>query len=128
MYPNPDYDLNFSILSSDNCKDVSRAFYDFINNADAKFDRSGNVISIQEWINEPIFCFKVNSDATNYNETLQVYLNLSSNDVYDTTTTPPTKISGYTAGTSQLLVVALYDETLRLTFDTEKITSVELIS
>ena len=128
MYPNPDYDLNFSTLQSDNCKDVSRAFYDMINNADMKFDRSGNVISIQEFINEPIFCFKVNSEATNYNETLQVYLNLSSNDMYGNTTNPPTKISGYTPGTSQLLVVALYDETLRLGFDSEKVISVELIS
>ena len=40
MYPNPDYDLNMSKSLGDNCKDVSRAFYDFINNADAKFDRS----------------------------------------------------------------------------------------
>ena len=113
MYPNPDYDLNFSTLQSDNCKDVSRAFYDMINNADMKFDRSGNVISIQEFINEPIFCFKVNTDATSYNETLQVYLNLHTN---------------YAGGTSQLLIVALYDETLRLGFDSEKVTSVELIS
>ena len=35
---------------------------------------------------------------------------------------------GYKTGSSQLLVVALYDETLRLTFDTEKITLTELIS
>ena len=40
MYPNPDYDLNMSNALGDSCKDVSRAFYDFINNADAKFDRS----------------------------------------------------------------------------------------
>jgi len=112
-YPNPDYDLNFSTGISDNCKDVSRAFYDFINNADAKFDRSGNVISIQEFINEPIFCFKVNTDTTSYNESLQVYMNMNTN---------------YFGGTSQLLIVALYDETLRLSFDTEKVTAVELIS
>ena len=36
--------------------------------------------------------------------------------------------TGYKAGSSQLLIVALYDETLRLTFDSEKITTVELIS
>ena len=113
MYPNPDYDLNFNSSVDDNCRDVSRAFYDMINNADMKFDRSGNVISIQEFINEPIFCFKVNSDATNYNETLQVYINLAGT---------------YAPGSSQLLVVALYDETLRLGFDTEKVTSIELIS
>ena len=112
-YPNPDYDLNFSKGISDNCRDVSRAFYDFINNADAKFDRSGNVISIQEFINEPIFCFKVNSDVTTYNESLQVYMTMNSN---------------YAGGTSQLLLVALYDETLRLSFDTEKVINVELIS
>ena len=112
-YPNPDYDLNFSKGISDNCRDVSRAFYDFINNADAKFDRSGNVISIQEFINEPIFCFKVNSDVTTYNESLQVYMTMNSN---------------YVGGTSQLLLVALYDETLRLSFDTEKVINVELIS
>ena len=112
-YPNPDYDMNFSTAISDNCRDVSRAFYDFINNADAKFDRSGNVVSIQEWINEPIFCFKVNTDATTYNEVLQVYTNMGAN---------------YAPSASQLLVVALYDETLRLGFDTEKIVSTELIS
>ena len=56
MYTNPDYDRCMSSYLADNCKIVSRAFYDFINNADAKFDGSGNVISIQEWINEPIFC------------------------------------------------------------------------
>ncbi len=112
-YPNPDYDLNFSTGISDNCKDVSRAFYDFINNADAKFDRSGNVISVQEFINEPIFCFKVNTDVTSYNESLQVYLNMNTN---------------YVGGVSQLLIVALYDETLKLSFDSEKVTSVELIS
>ena len=46
-YPNPDYDLNFSTANGDNCRDVVRAFYDFINNSDSKFDRSGNIISIQ---------------------------------------------------------------------------------
>ena len=112
-YPNPDYDLNFSSAIASNTKDVSRAFYDFINNADAKFDRSGNVISIQQYMMEPVFCFKVNTDATTYNETLQVYLTLN---------------SGYSPSTSQLLVVALYDETLRLHYDTEKIFNVELIS
>ena len=112
-YPNPDYDMNFSTAISDNCRDVSRAFYDFINNADAKFDRSGNVVSIQEWINEPIFCFKVNTDATTYNEVLQVYTNMGAN---------------YGPSASQLLVVALYDETLRLGYDTEKIVPTELIS
>ena len=112
-YPNPDYDLVMNTSIGDNCRDVSRAFYDMINNADMKFDRAGNVISVQEWINEPIFCFKVNSEATTYNETLQVYLNMN---------------GGYNPGSSQLLVVALYDETLRLGFDSEKIVSVELIS
>lgn len=112
-YPNPDYDLNFSTGNGDNCRDVSRAFYDFINNADSKFDRSGNIVSIQEWINEPIFCFKVNTDATTYNESLQVYITMN---------------PSYAPAASQLLVVALYDETLRLTFDTEKIVLTELIS
>jgi hypothetical protein len=112
-YPNPDYDLNMSTSLGDDCKDVSRAFYDMVNNAGMKFDRAGNVISVQEWINEPIFCFKVNSDTTTYNETLQVYLNMHTN---------------YAGGTSQLLVVALYDETLKLSFDSEKVTQVELIS
>ena len=112
-YPNPDYLLNFSSALADNCQDVSRMFYDFINNSDSKFDRSGNIVSIQEFINEPMMCFKVNTDATTYNESLQVYLNLNTN---------------YVPGTSQLLIVALYDETLRLSFDSEKITNVELIS
>ena len=112
-YPNPDYLLNFSSALSDNCQDVSRMFYDMLNNSDSKFDRSGNIYSIQEFINECMICFKVNTDATTYNESLQVYLNLNTN---------------YVPGTSQLLVVALYDETLRLTFDSEKITNVELIS
>ena len=84
-------------------------FTNFINNADAKFDRSGNVVSIQEWINEPIFCFKDNADATTYDE---VHTNMGAN---------------YAPSASQLLVVALYDETLRLTFDTEKIVSTELL-
>ena len=112
-YPNPDYNLNFSSALSDNCQDVSRLFYDMLNNSDSKFDRSGNIVSIQEFINEPMMCFKVNTDATTYNESLQVYLNLHTN---------------YTPGTSQILIVALYDETLRLSFDSEKITNVELIS
>ena len=112
-YPNPDYDMNFSTANSDNCRDVSRPFYDFIENADAKFDRSGNVAGIQEWIYEPIFCFKVNTDATTYDEVLQVYANMGAN---------------YAPSASQLLVVALYDETLRLTFDTEKIVCTELLS
>ena len=112
-YPNPDYLLSFSSALSDNCQDVSRMFYDMLNNSDSKFDRSGNIYSIQEFINECMICFKVNTDATTYNESLQVYLNLNTN---------------YFPGTSQLLVVALYDETLRLTFDSEKITNVELIS
>ena len=42
LHHNPDYDFNMSKSLGDNCKDVSRAFYDFINNADAKCDRSGN--------------------------------------------------------------------------------------
>ena len=112
-YPNPDYQLNFSSALSDNCQDVSRMFYDFINNSGSKFDRSGNIVSIQEFINEPMMCFRVNTDVTTYNESLQVYLNLNTN---------------YVPGTSQLLIVALYDETVRLTFDSEKITTVELIS
>ena len=112
-YPNPDYLLNFSSALSDNCQDVSRMFYDMLNNSDSKFDRSGNIYSIQEFINECMICFKVNTDATTYNESLQVYLNLHTN---------------YTPGTSQILIVALYDEKLRLSFDSEKITNVELIS
>ena len=118
--PNPDYQMNFNSVKSDNCGDVSRAFYDFINNADAKFDRSGNVVSIQEWINEPIFCFKTTTDATTYNETLLVNVSLEPGDNGVT--------NGYKPSSSQLLVVALYDETLRLGFDTEKIVSTELIS
>ena len=44
-YPNPDYDLNFNSADQDkNCKDVARAFYDFINNADAKIDRPGEML------------------------------------------------------------------------------------
>ena len=113
-YPNPDYDLNFNRAATDgSCRDVARAFTDMLNNADAKFDRSGNIVSIQEWINEPMFCFKVNTDATTYNESLQVYINMD---------------TGYVDGRSQLLVVALYDETLRLSFDTEKIVLTELVS
>ena len=73
-----------------------------------------------------MWCFMVNSDATSYNETLQVYLNLAE-AIYDNSE-PPIQIAGYKPGTSQLLIVALYDETLRLSFDTEKVTSVELIS
>ena len=119
-YPNPDYSLNFSSALSDNCQDVSRLFYDFINNSGSKFDRSGNIVSIQEFINEPMLCYRVNSDATTYNETLQVYINMFEGDSGVT--------NGYKPGTSQLLIVAMYDETLRLTFDSEKITTVELIS
>ena len=111
-YPNPDYELNFS-PALDNCQDVWRAFYDFINNSENKYDRSGNVIGVQEFTNEPMFCFKVNSDTTSYNESLLVNVRLANN---------------YVSGTSQLLVVALYNETLRLTFDTEKIITTELIS
>ena len=36
--------------------------------------------------------------------------------------------NGYRPGTSQLLIVAMYDETLRLTSDSEKVVAVELIS
>ena len=119
-YPNPDYDMCFSSAISTNSKDVSRAFYDFINNADSKFDRSGNNYSIQNYLVEPCFCYKVNTDTTTYNETLQVYINMFSGDGGSTT--------GYKPGMSQLLVVALYDETLRLSFDSEKIINVELVS
>ena len=115
-YPNTDYDLVMTRNGGDNCKDVSRCFYDFINNADAKFDRSGNVISIQDWINEPIFCYKVNTDATSYNESLQVsmrfdptYYGQLTGNAIGTNTTP-----------SQIIIVCLYDETLRLGFDSEK--------
>ena len=78
MYPNPDYDLVMTPTGAgeNSCRDVSRAFYDFINNADAKFDRSGNVISVQEWINEPIFIFKCNTESTTYNESLQITIRL----------------------------------------------------
>ena len=111
-YPNPDYELNFN-PTIDNCQDVSGAFYDFINNSENKYDRSCNVIGVQEFSNEPMFCFKVNSDATSYNETLLVNVRLANN---------------YVSGTSQLLVVALYNETLRLTFDSEEVVLPELIS
>ena len=119
-YPNPDYNLNFSSTISSNSQDVTRSFYDLINNSDSKFDRSGNVLSLQNYMVEPLWCFKVNSDATTYNESLQVYLTMYAGDGGTT--------SGYKAGSSQLLVVALYDETVRLSFDTEKITDVQLIS
>jgi len=112
VYPNPDYDLNFD-TTIDTCRDVSRMFYDFINNSDSKFDRSGNVLSISEYVVEPVLCYRVNTHATTYNETLQVYINLGAT---------------YAGGSSQLLVVALYDETLRLAFDSEKIVNVELVS
>ena len=125
-YPNPDYTLNFNLPATPTndttykTADVARAFYDFLNNADAKFDRSGNCISIQQYIRQPIFCYKVNTDATTYNETLQVYINLAVGDGGTTT--------GYKAGSSQLLVVALFDESVRLHYDSEKIINVELIS
>ena len=67
-----------------------------------------------------MLCYRVNSDATTYNETLQVYINMFEGDSGVT--------NGYRPGTSQLLIVAMYDETLRLNFDSEKITTVELIS
>ena len=59
-YPNPDYMLNFNLPATPTndttykIEDVARAFYDFLNNADAKFDRSGNCISVQQFIREPI--------------------------------------------------------------------------
>ena len=112
-YPNPDYDLNFSTAISNSSKDVSRSFYDFINNSDNKFDRSGNCMSIAQYVMEPVFCFKVNTDVTTYNESLQVYITLNTN---------------YVPSTSQFLLVALYDETLRLHYDTQQIVNVELIS
>ena len=108
-YPDPDYVFSFS----------SRMFYDFINNSDSKFDRSWNIVSIQESINEPMMFFKVNTDAKTYNESLQVYINMFECDSGITT--------GYEAGSSQLLIVAIYDETFRMTFDLEKVTAVELI-
>ena len=113
-YPNPDYDLCFNTAVADgNCRDVARMFYDMINNSNNKFDRSGNVLGIADYVIEPVMCYRVNTDATTYNETLQVYINLN---------------TAYTAGTSQLLVVALYDEKVRLEFDSEKIINVELVS
>ena len=66
-YPTPDYELNFN-PTIDNCQDVSRAFYDFINNSENKYGRSGNLIGGQEYMNEPMFCFKVNPDTTSYNQ------------------------------------------------------------
>ena len=110
-YPNPGYDLCLSPVLADTCNDVSRAFYDFINKSVDKFvvDRSGNVISLQEWITEPIFVFKCNTEATSYNETLQVSLRINSQyygvaNGSANSTTP-----------SQMLVVVMYGETVRLT-------------
>ena len=111
-YPNPDYKVNFP-TALDSSQDVSRAFYDFIKKSENKYDISGNVIGVQEFINELLFCFKVNSDATSYNEYLLVNIRLANN---------------YVSGTSQLLVVALYNETLRLTFNSEKNINTKLIS
>ena len=119
-YPNPDYDMNFNSVRSDNCGDLARSFYDMINNSNNRFDRSGNVVGIQEYSNEPFWCFQVNTDATTYNETLMVNVSLEPGDNGVT--------NGCKPSSSQLLVVALYDETLRLTFDTEKIVSTELLS
>ena len=119
VFPNPDYllDLSVPVTPVNNtiydCGDLARSFTDFLNHSQSKFDRSGNILSIQQYIREPIFCYRTDSESTSYNETLLVNISLG---------------TGYTAGTSQLLVVALYDETLRLHFDTEKIINVELIS
>ena len=66
-YPNVDYDIVMTPNGGNNCKDVARCFYDFLNNAQAKFDRSGNVISVQEWINEPVFIYQCNTYTTSYN-------------------------------------------------------------
>ena len=97
-YPNPDYTLSFNLPATHpnnttyRIEDVARAFHDFLNNADAQFDRSGNCISIQQFIRKPILCYKVNTDATTYNETRQVYINLAVGDGRTTT--------GYKAGSS----------------------------
>ena len=117
-YPNPDYDLCLSPVLADTCKDVSRAFYDFINNADAKFDRSGNVISIQEWIKEPIFVFKCNTEATSYNETLQVSLRFNTQyyGIANGTAVGANTIAANSTTPSKMLVVVMYDETVRLTY------------
>ena len=118
-FRNPDYTLDLSVPDTPtnnvtyDSKDLARAFYDTVNNSSSKFDRSGNMFSIQKIYREPMFCFRLNEDPTSYSETLQVNIGLG---------------SGYVAGTSQLLTVALYDETVRLHFDSEKITLVELIS
>ena len=119
VFPNPDYLLDLSVPATPvnntvyDCGDLARAFTDFLNHSQSKFDRSGNILSIQQYIREPIFCYRVDSESTSYNETLLVNISLG---------------TGYSAGTSQLLVVALYDETLRLQFDSEKIVDVQLIS
>ena len=112
-----DYNLNFSPTGNAGDRDsgdVARAYADaIIGGARSRTDRSGSIMNMFNYYIEPVFCYNVNTDATTYNETAQVYVNLK---------------DGYAAGSSQLLVVALYDETLRIIFDSEKVVETQLIS
>ena len=108
--PNPDYLLDLSVpatpVANAICDygDLVRAFADFLNHSQSKLTDL-----------EIFFQFNStserDSDATSYNETLLVGISLG---------------TGYAAGTSELLVVALYDETLWFQFDTEKLLLVNL--
>ena len=111
IYPNPDYDLNMSTSLGDNCKDVSRAFYDFINNADAKFDRS---VTSYLFKNGSLNLYLYSNVILKQHHIMKLckYLFVL---IY------------YTPSYSQMLCVVLYDETVRLTYDNEKCIATDLV-
>ena len=81
--------------------DTTRMFMDFINNCGtAHLDRCGSLYNLFNWYAEPCLCFKTITEPTTSSDNIIVMLNFK---------------TGYDAK-SKLLMVCLYEETLKLNY------------
>ena len=82
--------------------DTTRIFMDFINNCGtAHLYRCGSLYNLFNFYAEPILCFKTITEPTTTADNIIVMLNFG---------------AGYTTTTSCLLMVCLYEETLKLNY------------
>ena len=104
LYPNPQYtSINMNVATATiETGDTTRMVMEFINNCGTwHVDRAGALYNIYNWYAEPILCFKTITEPITSAYNIIVMLNFG---------------AGYTTTTSCLLMVCLYEETLKLNY------------
>ena len=117
--PSTPYNFNFNWTASgiksnlNQSYDVIRAYNDYLNATDSFRDRSGGMLSFQEWCVSPIFVFKTHQVPNA--DTSTALISIDFNNQFG-----PCNVAGQqfnNKGGYNCLVMCLYDEAVQLTYD-----------